>query len=78
MDIKTTATYPYPIWGLPDNYKGDDPAGERKGLKKDTDEDVFILEYEVTTHNEGVDRLIADKLASYLCLILRLFLPYLG
>lgn len=34
MDIKTTATYPYPIWGLPDNYKGDDPAGERKGLKK--------------------------------------------
>jgi hypothetical protein len=69
MDIKTTATYPYPIWGLPDNYKGDDPAGERKGLKKDTDEDVFILEYEVTTHNEGVDRLIADKLASYLCII---------
>ena len=69
MDIKTTATYPYPIWGLPDNYKGDDPAGERKGLKKDTGEDVFILEYEVTTHNEGVDRLIADKLASYLCII---------
>lgn len=69
MDIKTTATYPYPIWGLPDNYKGDDPAGERKGLKKDFNEDVFILEYEVTTHNEGVDRLIADKLASYLCII---------
>lgn len=69
MDIKTTATYPYPIWGLPDNFKGDDPAGERKGLKKDTDEDVFILEYEVKTHNEGVDRLIADKLASYLCII---------
>ena len=69
MDIKSTATYPYPIWGLPDNYKGDDPAGERKGLKKDTGEDVFILEYEVTTHNEGVDRLIADKLASYLCII---------
>lgn len=69
MDIKTTATYPYPIWGLPDNYKGDDPAGERKGLKKDADEDVFVLEYEVTTHNEGVDRLIADKLASYLCII---------
>lgn len=69
MDIKTTATYPYPIWGLPENYKGDDPAGERKGLKKDTGEDAFILEYEVTTHNEGVDRLIADKLASYLCII---------
>ena len=34
MDIKTTATYPYPIWGLPDNYKGDDPAGERKKKKK--------------------------------------------
>lgn len=69
MDIKTTATYPYPIWGLPDNFKGDDPVGERKGLKKDAGEGVFILEYEVTTHNEGVDRLIADKLASYLCII---------
>ena len=42
MDIKTTATYPYPIWGLPDNYKGDDPAGHRVGLKKDTDEDVIV------------------------------------
>lgn len=69
MDIKTTATYPYPIWGLPDNYKGDDPAGQIKELKKDTEEDVFILKYEVTTHNEGVDRLIAEKLASYLCII---------
>ena len=69
MDIKTTATYPYPIWGLPDNYKGDDPAGHRVGLKKNTDENVFILEYEVTTHNEGVDRLITEKRASYLCII---------
>ena len=69
MDIKTTATYPYPIWGLPDNYKGDDPAGHRVGLKKDINEDVFILEYEVTTHNEGVDRLITEKRASYLCII---------
>lgn len=69
MDIKTTATYPYPIWGLPDNYKGDDPTGHRVELKKNTDEDVFILEYEITTHNEGVDRLIAEKLASYLCII---------
>ena len=32
-------------------------------MKKDTEEDVFILEYEVTTHNEGVDRLIEEKLA---------------
>ena len=69
MDIKTTATYPYPIWGLPDNYKGEDPSGHRVGLKKDIEEDVFILEYEVTTHNEGIDRLIAEKLASYLCII---------
>lgn len=69
MDIKTSATYPYPIWGLPDNYKGEDPSGHRVGLKKDVEKDVFILEYEVLSHNEGVDRLIADKLASYLCII---------
>lgn len=69
MDIKTSATYPYPIWGLPDNYKGEDPSGHRVGLKKDVEEDVFILEYEVLSHNEGVDKLIADKLASYLCII---------
>ncbi len=69
MDIKASATYPYPIWGLPDNYKGEDPAGHKVRLEKDTDEEVFILEYEVTTHNEGVDRLISEKLASYLCII---------
>lgn len=69
MDIKTTATYPYPIWGLPDNYKGDNPSGQRIGLEKNVEEDVFVLDYEVTSHNEGVDRLISEGLASYLCII---------
>lgn len=69
MDIKNSATYPYPIWGLPDNFKGEDPLGHRDGLKKDVEEDVFILEYEVLSHNEGVDRLISEKLAAYICII---------
>ncbi len=69
MDIKTSATYPYPIWGLPDNYKGNDPLGHRVGINKDVVEDVFCLEYEVLSHNGGVDRLIAEGLASYLCII---------
>lgn len=69
MDIRTSATYPYPIWGLPDNFKGDDPSGRRVDLRKNVDEDVFELEYEITSHNEGIDRLISEKLASYLCII---------
>ena len=70
MDIKTSATYPYPIWGLPDNFKGDeDPSGHRIGIIKDVNEDAFILEYEILSHNAGVDRLIKENLASYLCII---------
>lgn len=69
MDIKLSATYPYPIWGLSDNFKGDDPSGHRVDLKKDIEEDVFILDYEMLSHNEGVDRLIHEKLASYFCII---------
>lgn len=70
MDIKSTATYPYPIWGLPDNYKGEEnPSGRRLNLKKDVDDDTFVIDYEVTSHNEGIDRLIKEELASYVCII---------
>lgn len=69
MDIKSTATYPYPIWGLYDDYKGELPSGHRKDFRKDITEDVFVLEYEVTSHNDGVDRLIKEGLAAYLCIV---------
>ena len=69
MDIKQNATYPYPIWGLYDDFKGDLPSGQRIDFHKDVANNVFVLEYEVTSHNEGVDKLIEKELASYLCII---------
>lgn len=68
MEVKSTSTYPYPIWGLPNNYIGEDPDGIRK-VKYKADEDCIIVDYEVTTHNAGIDGLISDGLAAYECII---------
>ena len=68
MDIKSTATYYYPIWGVNEDFKGEYPSGEKK-IHKDYDEGVFVIDYTVNTRNEGIDRLISEGLAAYMCIV---------
>ena len=69
MDVKTTATYPYPIWGIYDGFKGERPQGKRHDPVRIPEKDVLAIEYEILNHNEGIDKLIVDGKAEYVCII---------
>lgn len=68
MDIRENATYPYPIWGLHDDFIGPKPDGEYKMYLDDATND-FVLNYNVTIMNEGINRLISENKAIYKCII---------
>ncbi len=68
MDIKDSTTYPYPIWGLPGNFKGEDPVGSYK-VSLDIENNCVGVDYEITTHNAGIDKLIQDNMAAYECIV---------
>lgn len=68
MEIKDTATYPYPIWGLNDDFLGPEPDGNYK-MSIDSVTNEFVFDYEVTTINEGVARLIDEDKARYKCIV---------
>lgn len=68
MEIRENATYPYPIWGLHDDFMGPEPeATFEMRLDKNTNE--FVLDYTITTTNEGIERLIAEHKATYKCIV---------
>ena len=68
MEIKDTATYPYPIWGLNDDFLGPEPDG-KYNMSIDPVSNEFIFDYELTTINEGIARLIAEDKARYKCIV---------
>lgn len=54
MEIRENATYPYPIWGLPNgDFNGPDPDGTYE-LHLDDASNEFVLDYKVTVENEGI------------------------
>lgn len=68
MEIKDTATYPYPIWGLNDDFIGPEPEGQYS-MSIDPATNEFIFGYELTTINEGIAKLIEEDKARYKCII---------
>lgn len=68
MEIKDTATYPYPIWGLNDDFLGPEPEGN-PNLSLDTVANEFVFDYELTIINEGIARLIEEGKARYKCIV---------
>lgn len=68
MEIKDNATYPYPIWGLNDDFLGPEPEG-KPDMALDPVSNEFVFEYELKTINEGIARLIAEDKARYKCVI---------
>ena len=55
MEIRENATYPYPIWGLPnDDFNGPEPDGTHK-MNLDAGSNEFVLDYTVTVENEGIN-----------------------
>lgn len=68
MEIKETATYPYPIWGLNNDFFGADPDGEFT-MSFDPETNEFVFNYELTVLNEGITRLIEEDKARYKCII---------
>lgn len=68
MDIKDTVTYPYPIWGLNDDFLGAEPDGKYT-MSIDSVTNEFIFDYELTTINEGVTRLVEEDKARYKCIV---------
>ena len=63
MEIRENATYPYPIWGLPNgDFNGPDPDGTYE-LHLDDASNEFVLDYKVTVENEGITRLITEEKA---------------
>lgn len=68
MEIKDSATYPYPIWGLNDDFIGPEPDG-KYNMSLDPVADEFIFDYELTTINEGITRLIEENKARYKCVV---------
>ena len=69
MDIKESATYPYPIWGLHDSFLGEAPQVGGKSLTENNETNTLDISFEVTTHNIGIDRLISEGKAKYKCVI---------
>lgn len=68
MEIKDTATYPYPIWGLNEDFQGPEPDGTPT-LTLDTVTNEFVFDYELTIINEGIARLIDEDKARYKCIV---------
>ena len=66
MDIKDNATYPYPIWGLHEDFNGPEPEGSFE-MKLNETANEFILNYNVITNNEGINQLITEGKAVYKC-----------
>lgn len=65
MDINSASTYPYPIWGLPDNFNCEDPEGVLHKNVNNIDDNSIHIEYEVLSHNKGIDDLIEKGYAAY-------------
>lgn len=68
MDIKDSTTYPYPIWGLPGNFKDDDPTGTYN-VSFYVNKNCVIIDYEITSRNAGIEKLIEEGKAAYVCLV---------
>lgn len=68
MEIKDTATYPYPIWGLNDDFLGPEPDG-KYNMSIDPVSNEFIFDYELTTINKGIARLVEEDKARYKCIV---------
>lgn len=68
MEIKDTATYPYPIWGLNGDFLGPEPDG-KYNMSIDSVSNEFVFDYELTTINEGVARLVKEDKARYKCIV---------
>lgn len=65
MEIRESATYPYPIWGIHNSFIGDRPiAGERE-MKANNETNTLDISYKVLAHNTGIDKLICDNHAKY-------------
>ncbi len=69
MEIRESATYPYPIWGLHGSFLSDDPEKGIHVVTRDNDANVLNLHYDVTCHEPGIERLIREGKASYQCII---------
>lgn len=68
MEIRENATYPYPIWGMHNDFNGLEPEGTyNMHLEETTNELVF--DYSITVENEGIKRLIAEEKATYKCVV---------
>lgn len=68
MEIKESATYPYPIWGLHGSYLSNDPEKGIRVVSRDNDANVVKVHYEITCHESGIDRLIQEGKALYQCI----------
>ena len=69
MDIKESATYPYPIWGLHNSFLGDVPEVSEKVSVHNYEKNSIDISFEVTTRNAGIDRLIEEGRAKYDCIV---------
>lgn len=69
MEIRESATYPYPIWGLHGAYLSEDPVKGSRSADVDVDANVLNLQYIVTCHESGIDRLISERKAAYQCIV---------
>lgn len=65
MEIRESATYPYPIWGIHDSFIGDRPVPGKIELVSNNETNTLDVKYEVLAHNSGVDRLIDEGKAAY-------------
>lgn len=65
MEIRESATYPYPIWGIHDSFIGDRPVPGKRELVSNNETNTLDVKYEVLAHNIGVDRLIDEGKAAY-------------
>lgn len=70
MEIRESATYPYPIWGLHGAYLSEKPKnGGTHAVEIDDSANVLKLHYDVTCHESGIDRLILEGKAVYQCIV---------
>lgn len=65
MDIKESATYPYPIWGIHNSFLGDGPVSGKREMSSNNELNSLDIKYEVLAHNEGIDKLISEGKAKY-------------
>lgn len=69
MDIKESATYPYPIWGLHDSFLGEEPKISELEKKSNNETNSLDISFEVTEHKVGIDQLISEGRAKYTCIV---------